>query len=343
MAVRMGIHAGLDRVEDPAERLDELANVREFERVARSVLDPVRYERVAGGARDERTVRENERGFARIGLVPRVLRGVREPALGVDLLGTRGSWPVVIAPTACHGLAHPDAERATARAAAATGTIMIAAAASTVAIEDIAAEARTVAPDPALWFQLCPQPDHGPAEAAVRRAEDAGVRAFVLTVDADAAPGLSWRHVDRLRGATGLPIVLKGILHPDDARLGVEHGADGLIVSNHGGRGLDAAPPTIDRLPPLADAVAGRIPLLLGGGVRRGTDVVKALALGASAVAVGRPVVWGLATAGDAGVRRVLDLLRTEVAHTMILCGCPDVRAVPHDLAVPGAIGTAPS
>jgi 4-hydroxymandelate oxidase len=370
MAVRMGIHAGLDRVEDPAERLDELVTLREFEQVARSLLDPVRYDHVAGGARDEHTVRENERAFARVGLVPRVLRGVGEPALRVDLPGTHGSWPVVIAPTAFHGLAHPEAERATARAAAATGTVMIAAMLSTVAIEDIAAEARTVAPDPALWFQLYPHRDPGLAEAVVRRAEDAGVRAFTLTVDspepdlppgvrcanldglgggpdrvhrAGLAPGVSWRHVEWLRGVTGLPIVLKGVLHPDDARLAVEHGADGLIVSNHGGRGLGTAPPTIDRLPVLADAVAGRIPLLLDGGVRRGTDVVKALALGASAVAVGRPVMWGLATAADAGVRRVLDLLRMEVQHTMILCGCPDARAVPRDLAVPRALETAPS
>lgn len=375
MTVRM--HAGLDELEDPADRLDELVNVREFEQVARPLLDPVHYDYFAGGSQDERTVRENEAAFARIGLVPRILSGAGEPALRTELLGTPTEWPVLLAPTAFHKLAHPDAERATARAAAATGTIMIAAMLSTVAIEDIAAEARTIADDPALWFQLYPQRDLGFAEAIVRRAEAAGVRGFAVTVDSpalgraergdrngfhdlppgvrcenlrlsdddtghvrkvDLSPEISWRHVDWLRGVTDKPILLKGVLHPDDAKLAAERGVDGLIVSNHGGRQLDTAPPTIDRLPVIADAVAGRVPLLLDGGVRRGTDVVKALALGASAVAIGRPAVWGLATAGEAGVRRVLDLLRREVAHTLTLCGCADAGSVPRDLAVPDAL-----
>ena len=378
MTVRMGMHAALDRWEDPADRLDEIVNLREFEPVARPLLEPAHYDYFAGGSQDERTVRENEAAFARIGLVPRILRGAGEPDLRTELLGTRGDWPVLLAPTAFHKLAHPDAERATARAAAATGTIMIAAMLSTVAIEDIAAEARTVAADPALWFQLYPQRDLGFAEAIVRRAEAAGVRGFAVTVDSpalgraergdrngfhdlprgvhcenlrelrgdepghvrqvDLSPEISWRHVDWLRGVTDRPILLKGVLHPDDAKLAVERGVDGLIVSNHGGRQLDTAPPTIDRLPVIADAVAGRVPLLLDGGVRRGTDVVKALALGARAVAIGRPVVWGLATAGEAGVRRVLDLLRKEVAHTLTLCGCPGPDGVPRDLAEPGAL-----
>ena len=378
MTVRM--HAGLDELEDPAERLDELVNVREFEQVARPLLDPVHYDYFAGGSQDERTVRENEAAFARIGLVPRILRGAGEPQLGTELLGTYADWPVLLAPTAFHKLAHPDAERATARAAAATGTIMIAAMLSTVAIEDITAEARTVADDPALWFQLYPQRDLGFAEAIVRRAESAGVRGFAVTVDSpalgraergdrngfhdlppgvycenlrephgaepapghvrqvDLSPEISWRHVDWLRGVTDRPILLKGVLRADDAKLAVERGVDGLIVSNHGGRQLDTAPPTIDRLPLVADAVAGRVPLLLDGGVRRGTDVVKALALGASAVAIGRPAVWGLATAGEAGVRRVLELLRREVAHTLTLCGCTEAASVPRDLVVPDAL-----
>jgi 4-hydroxymandelate oxidase len=133
---------------------------------------------------------------------------------------------------------------------------------------------------------------------------------------------LSWDHVDWLREITALPVVLKGVLHPDDARLAVAHGVDALLVSNHGGRQLDTVPATIEALPPIACAVGGRIPLLLDGGIRRGTDVVKALALGATAVGIGRPVLWGLAADGEAGVLQVLERLRSEVDHAVALCGC---------------------
>jgi 4-hydroxymandelate oxidase len=298
--------------------------------------------------------------------------GPAAPTLDVTLLGADASMPIVMSPTAFHRLAHPEAERATARAAAEARTIMIAAMLSTVAIEDIAAEAGKVAEDPALWFQLYIQPDLGFTEAIVRRAEAAGCRALVVTVDSPAlgrherndrndfhdlpdgmrcenlrelrggepgsvrqvvlSPEISWRHIDWLREITSLPIVLKGALHPLDARLAVERGVDALLVSNHGGRQLDTVPATIDQLPIVAEAVEGRVPLLLDGGVRRGTDVVKALALGARAVAVGRPVLWGLAADGEAGVTRVLEMLRAETAHTLTLCGCDGPRAVTRDL-----------
>jgi 4-hydroxymandelate oxidase len=280
--------------------------------------------------------------------------------------------PIMMSPTAFHRLAHPDAERATARAAAAAGTIMIAAMLSTTAIEDIAAEARKAASDPVLWFQLYIQPDLGFTEAIVRRAEEAGCQALVVTVDSPAlgrherndrndfhdlpagircenlrelrggepgsvrqvvlSPEISWRHIDWLREISSLPVVLKGALHPLDARLAVERGVDALLVSNHGGRQLDTMPPTIDQLPLIAETVEGRVPLLLDGGVRRGTDVVKALALGADAVAVGRPILWGLAADGEAGVTRVLEILRAETAHTLTLCGCDAPGAVTRDL-----------
>jgi 4-hydroxymandelate oxidase len=347
-------------------------NVREYEALARERLDPVHYDYFAGAAQDEITVRGNESAFAHLALVPRVLRGAAVPDLGVRVLGADLSMPVLMSPTAFHRLAHPEAERATARAAAAAGTIMIAAMLSTVAIEDIAAEARKVASDPALWFQLYVQPDLGFTEAIVRRAEEAGCTALVVTVDSPAlgrherndrndfhdlpagvrcenlrelrggepgsvrqvvlSPEISWRHVDWLRETTSLPILLKGALHPLDARLAVERGLDGLLVSNHGGRQLDTMPPTIDQLPLIAAAVEGRVPLLLDGGVRRGTDVVKALALGADAVAIGRPVLWGLAADGEAGVTAVLELLRRETAHTLTLCGCDGPGAVTRDL-----------
>jgi 4-hydroxymandelate oxidase len=246
---------------------------------------------------------------------------------------------------------------------------------STVAIEDMAAEARKTTPDgaePSLWFQLYVQPDLGFTEAIVRRAESAGCRALVVTVDSPAlgrherndrndfhdlppglrcenlrelrggepgsvrqvvlSPEISWEHIAWLRGISDLPIVLKGVLHPRDAALAVENGIDGLLVSNHGGRQLDTTPATITRLPVIAEAVDGRVPLLLDGGVRRGTDVIKALALGAVAVAIGRPAIWGLAAAGEAGVARVLELLRNELDNALTLCGCDSPQAVTTEL-----------
>lgn len=356
-------------------------NVREFEAAAQAVLDPVRYDYFAGGAQDEITVRANESAFGRIELVPRVLRGAGPPQLDVTVLDADMTMPVLLAPTAFHRLAHPEAELATARAAARAGVTMIAAMLSTVAIEDIAAEARKTAAElePCLWFQLYVQPDLGFTEAIVRRAEMAGCRALVVTVDSTAlgrherndrndfhdlppglrcenlrelrggepgsvrqvvlSPEIAWRHIGWLRDITDLPVLLKGVLHPDDARLAVEHGVDGLIVSNHGGRQLDTTPATIDQLPRLAEVVEDRVPLLLDGGVRRGTDVVKALALGAAAVAVGRPIVWGLAVAGEEGVAKVLALLRNELENALTLCGCASPRPVGRDLLGPGAGG----
>ncbi|MBX6383484.1 MAG: alpha-hydroxy-acid oxidizing protein [Microbispora sp.] len=348
--------------------------VREFEAVARDRLPPAHYDYFAGGAGDEITVRANEAAYARLALVPRVLRGAGGPRTGTTLLGSRVATPVLVAPTAFHRLADPEGEKATARAAAAAGTIMIMSMAATVAVEDVAA----AAPDATLWFQLYIQPDMAFTEAVVRRAEAAGCAALVVTVDSPVrgrrdrdvrngfddlpegmrcenlresdsdndgdgaagrvrpivmSPEISWEHVDLLRRMTGLPIVLKGVMHPADARLALEHGVSAVYVSNHGGRQLDTVPAAVELLPEIVAAVGGAVPVLVDGGVRRGTDVVKALALGASAVAVGRPVIWGLAADGERGVRRVLGLLREEVEHVLALCGAASV----HDLE-PGLV-----
>ncbi|HEY3260037.1 MAG TPA: alpha-hydroxy acid oxidase, partial [Pseudonocardiaceae bacterium] len=245
--------------------------------------------------------------------------------------------------------------------------IMIVSMASTVAIEQVAAAAAQ-ADGPGLWFQLGIQPDRGFTAELARRAEAAGCAALVVSVDSgvfgqrerdlrngflDLPDGmhaenmrdssgrlrriefcaeLCWHDVDWLRELTALPIVLKGVLHPADAALAVRRGVDAIIVSNHGGRQLDTVPATIELLPAVVAAVDGRIPVLLDGGVRRGTDVVKALALGAAAVGIGRPVLWGLAVAGQEGVRQVLELLRDELDRALALCGCGRVAEVTSDL-----------
>jgi 4-hydroxymandelate oxidase len=343
----------------------------ELEAEARSRLEPAVYDFYAGGTADEITLRANESAFTRISLLPRVLTGRRAVDLAVELLGSRVDMPVLVAPTAFHRLAHPEGELATAQAAAKAGTIMIVSMAATVAVEQVA----TAGAD--LWFQLYIQPDLAFTEAIVRRAEQAGCSALVVSVDSPVfgrrerdlrngfqelpaglccenmrdpadggrprrivfSPGLSWADIGWLRARTALPIVLKGIAHPDDARLALDHGADAIIVSNHGGRQLDTMPAAIELLPPVADAVGGRIPLLLDGGIRRGTDVVKALALGANAVAVGRPVLWGLAVAGPHGVLQVLQTLRSELDAALALCGCGSAAEVSRDLVrLPGMV-----
>ena len=348
-----------------------MRTIAEFEAVAREQLAPAYYDFFAGGAQDEITLRDNEAAFGRLRLLPRVLCGSDKRDLSIELLGTPSSMPIVVAPTAFHKLAHPDGELATARAAAGAGTILIVSMAATTAVEEIAAAAREVTPDPALWFQLYLQPDLEFSEAIVRRAEAAGVRAFVVTVDSPvlgrrerdhrnefltlpagiavenlrnlgvnrSAGGashvrelvlssLSWDHIAWLRGKTRLPVLIKGILHPEDARLAVRHGVAGIVVSNHGGRQLDTVPATIDVLPDIVAAVGGAVSIILDGGIRRGTDVVKALALGATAVGVGRPVLWGLAASGREGVTQVLELLREDFDHALAMCG----RARPRDL-----------
>ncbi|MFY1619511.1 alpha-hydroxy acid oxidase [Micromonospora sp. WMMD736] len=314
-------------------------------------MDPVHRDFFEGGAGRERTLAANEEAFARRWLVPRVLRATGERDLRTTVAGTSLAAPVLVAPTAFHRLAHPEGEVATARGAAAAGTTMVVSMAATRPVEQIAAAGGT------LWFQLYAQPDLDFTEYVVKRAESAGCRALVLTVDSpvfgrherdlrngftDLPPGYAcenmrdatgrvrsiamdatagWDRIAWLRGVTGLPILLKGILHPADARLAVEHGVAGVIVSNHGGRQLDGAVPTLDALPAVVEAVQGQLPVLLDGGVRGGTDVLIALALGARAVLVGRPVVRGLAAGGSAGVRQVLERLTTELDEALALAG----------------------
>ncbi|MEU7041063.1 alpha-hydroxy acid oxidase [Streptomyces varsoviensis] len=348
-----------------------LADLREQ---ARKRLAPAHDDFFAGGAADERAARENERAFHRLALLPRVLRGAAHRDLTLTLLGDRLTMPVLVSPTAFHRLAHPEGERATARATAAAGTVLIASMASTVPVAEVTAAARAVRADAPVWFQLYLQPEPDITRALVDRAEQAGCTALVITADSpvfgrrerDArngfddlppglatenmrhlpgadgdrprdiamSPALSWDDLRRLRAHTTLPVVLKGVLHPADARIAVAEGIDALLVSNHGGRQLDAAPAAVEALPRIVAAVAGRVPVLLDGGVRRGSDAAIALALGATAVGIGRPALWGLAADGERGVTRVLELLRAEFDHALALCGGSRSADLTPDLVV---------
>jgi 4-hydroxymandelate oxidase len=347
------------------------ANCEALEPAARTVLSEAAYNYYAGGAEDETTLRANRAAFGRFYLRPRVLVDVGEIDTSVEILGERVSMPILVAPTAFQRLAHPEGEKATARAARAAGTLMVASTLSTTSVQETAA----AAPGP-LWFQLYVYRQREITRALVERAEAAGCTAICLTVtvpvqgnrerdtrtgfrlppelemanftgmrqaafpgDAGGSgleafisrefdPTLTWSAVEWLRSITRLPVVLKGVVTPEDAALAVEHGADAVIVSNHGGRQLDYAEPTLLALPRVAEAVGERIPVLMDGGIRRGTDVVKALALGARAVLVGRPILWGLAAGGQAGVEQVLGMLGGELRRTLALLGRASVRAV---------------
>lgn len=345
-------------------------NLADFELLARERLTPLAWDYYAGGAEDEYTVSDNCTAFRRIKLRPRVLMDVAERNLATEVLGQRISLPVLLAPTSHQRLAHPDAEQATARAAARAGTLAVLGTGNHYAVEE-AAQA-----DEPFWFQMYCYENRELTERIIRRAEAVGCRALVITVDATFAPRrerhlrttfalppevelrnllgvglqdhllqtenggmpaflnslkpllLTWDEIDWMRSITETPIVLKGIMTAEDAVLAVEHGVDGIIVSNHGGRQVDGTLATIEALPEIVASVSGRIEILLDGGIRRGTDVLKALALGAKAVLIGRPYLWGLAVAGEAGVVQVIDVLRAEMVAAMGQLGLADVQQI---------------
>lgn len=341
-----------------------LVNLHDYERVAAERIAPGPLAYFTGGAGDEATLRDNRAAFARQAIVPRVMRDVSSVDTGVELLGRHWPTPIWIAPTALQRMAHPDGELAVARAAGARGVTV---AVSTSASTDIAEIAAVGGP---RWFQVYLLADPGARRALVERAVANGYEALMLTVDlarigrrerdlrigfripegveipnvalaAGVSPTkvASVAFVDRLTWTDlewladfGLPVIVKGILHPDDARLAIEHGAAGIGVSNHGGRQLDASIASLDALQGVVEVVAGRVPILLDGGVRRGTDVLISLTLGATAVGIGRPVIWGLAVDGEAGVGNVLDLLTNELINAMALAGAASIADLTPDL-----------
>jgi lactate 2-monooxygenase len=342
----------------------------ELERLLEDVTEPHAAGYVLGGAGGEDTMRANQAAFRRWRIVPRILCDVSERDLSVTVLGTPMPAPLALAPIGVQTVIHPEGELAVARAAAAAGLVMSVSTVAGSTLEEIASAASG-----AKWFQLYWPRNPELAGSLVSRAERAGYRALLVTLDVpmqgwrprdlqsawlpflsgvglanyfsdpvfrsllerspeddrQAAvlqfiyqftnPELTWQDLERLRAMTNLPIALKGVLHPDDARLAREHGVDGVVVSNHGGRQVDGAVASLDALPRVLEAAGDELEVLLDSGVRSGADVVKALALGARAVLLGRPYVWGLAVGGEAGVLQVLRAVLAELDVTVGFSG----------------------
>jgi lactate 2-monooxygenase len=355
--------------------------IEHLERHAREVMPPEVYDYVAGGAGSEDTLRANLDAFRRWRILPRFLRDVERRDLAVEVLGQRLGAPLLLAPVGVQWIIHPGAELAVARAARSVGVPMILSTLSSCTLEDVA----SALGDTPRWFQLYWPRSDALTASLLRRAEDAGYGAVVVTIDTSylgwrerdlqhaylpflrgkglanyfsdpaflaslpaspeddpaqavrrygelfANPTLTWKDLTFLRDHTRLPIVLKGILAADDARLAAEHGVAGIIVSNHGGRQIDGAVAALDALPGVVDAVAGKLPVLFDSGIRHGADVIKALALGALAALVGRPYCYGLAVNGEEGVRDVLANLIAEVDLTLALMGCASIAEVGRD------------
>lgn len=354
-----GSRGSSTRAADPD--FEDVISLTDLETIARRRMSHMAWEYVEGGAADGISLRWNREAYERLRLDPRVLRDVGTVDTRVRVLGLELAHPILLAPTALHRLAHPEGELATVRGAAAGDALMTLSTLASTTLEEVARAAGGP-----LWFQLYVQKDKGYTAELVQRAEAAGYRALVVTVDTPvdgaryrqqrvkfhlpegvemanlrglaAAAGkkldtehgtfqnilpqrLTWQEIEWLQSLTRLPVLIKGVLSPEDARLARKQGLAGVLVSNHGARNLDTVPATIDALPRIADALAGELTLLVDGGVRRGTDVLKALALGAQAVLVGRPIFHGLASAGAEGVTRMLAILRRELEMAMALSG----------------------
>ncbi|WP_140986177.1 alpha-hydroxy acid oxidase [Asticcacaulis tiandongensis] len=345
----------------------DIVSVNDYGPYARERLTPMAWDYLVSGAGDEGTLSENMSAFGRIRLKGRVLGDVRGGHTRFELFGQACAHPILLAPLAYQKLFHADGEMATALAAKVTDTVMVVSTLSTTPLEDVAGV------HDALWFQLYLQSDRAVSRDLIRRAEAAGYKALVVTVDAamggirsreqragfhlpeplravnlpqqptplpPLAAGQSavfdglmavaptWADIDWVLSETHLPVIIKGILAPEDAVRACQAGVAGIIVSNHGGRVIDTLPASIEALPGVVAAVDGRVPVLLDGGVRRGTDVFKALALGAKAVLVGRPYVQALSAAGALGVAHALRTLREELEIVMALSGCPTVESI---------------
>lgn len=342
-------------------KLEDIITLADAEEAARLVTPADFFDFIQGGAGDEITLRWNQERYRDIRLHPRVLADLGSLDTKTTLFGCAMPCPVLFAPTSSNRILHPEGELAVARGASITGTTYVLSTLANTAVEQVAQATQSP-----LWFQIYVQYDLALTKDLMRRAEAADAKVFCLTVDSPVpgarsreekagfklppgvelphivrrrGPGrftldrvvpdrLVWSEVEQLIAHARIPVLLKGIMSSEDADIAVKIGAAGIIVSNHGGRQLDTVPATIEVLPEIVAAVAGRIPVLIDGGVRRGTDVVKALALGAQAVLIGRPYLHGLAAGGAEGVAHVQRILLREFRMALALLGCKDLAAI---------------
>ncbi|XP_070566020.1 uncharacterized protein [Ptychodera flava] len=352
----------------------QLLCLDDFEEQAQKLLPISAWAYYSSGADNEETLRENREAYRRYWLKPRILRDVSVIDISTSVLGEKVDAPICISPTAFHGVAHPDGEIATVKGAAGMNTLMILSSISKKSLEEVAA-ARPHLPK---WLNVYPWRSREVTRDVVKRAERAGFKAIVISVDVP-TPGFkrramrnnrqttmpgehlgtfdryinktagslpkgpafsfeetssTWQYIKWLTDVSKLPIVLKGILTVEDAVLAAEHNVQGILVSNHGGRQLDCIPAAIDVLPDIVDAVGDKLDVYVDGGIRSGTDVLKALALGARAVFIGRPIIYGLACNGEEGVKSVLRILREEFKRAMALTGCSRLSDVSRSLLV---------
>jgi lactate oxidase len=348
----------------------KIINLLELEPEAQKILPAGGFGYISSGSGANWTRRENMAAFERIQIDPQPLNGTEKVDLSVEILGSKLTMPVIIPPMGSHGLAHVSKEEGTAKAAHAVGTLMLTSTQSNLSMEEIAQHN----PGP-KWFQLYAMRDRGVLRELLQRAKAAGYTAIAPSVDnlfgypreenirnefrpprslgkgnaprsiSDPAAAiaaldnrkrdLNWDDMEFIKKESGLPVIVKGVLSPKVAAMAIKRGMDAVYISNHGGRAFDGVQATISALPRIADAVQGRLPIILDSGVRRGTDVFKALALGANVVACGRPVLYGLALGGSLGAQSVLEYMRDNLALVMRLAGTSSIKEISRDNLVP--------
>ena len=357
--------SGCQTSPDKTDEIPDVKNVFDLEDLSRKVMGEDAIEYLNGGADDMKTVKANLEGYNKIQIRARRLVDVSSFSTKVELFGQTYETPIILSPVGFQKFFHQDGEVATAKASVKKKHQMIVSSVSNFSVNEIADQSQAD-----LWFQLYPTTDRNVTKKLLERAEKAGCKVCVLTVDTPVIgnrerggttlnklinskelkmgnyegilpegtgiddPGLTWEIIDWLRTNCDMKIVLKGIVTREDAALAITHGADGIIVSNHGGRQLESLRSTIDCLSEVVEEIHGQIPVLIDGGIRRGTDIFKALALGANAVCIGRPFCWGLGALGQEGVELALDILRAELIRDMQLAGTPSIDKITRDFVI---------
>ncbi|WP_194975935.1 alpha-hydroxy acid oxidase [Aquiflexum lacus] len=350
---------------DKSEEIPDFKNVFDLEEMSGKVMGKDAIDYLNGGADDSKTVKANVEAYQKIQIRARRLIDVSTISTKVELFGKVLDTPIILSPVGFQKFFHPEGEIASAKASVKKKHQMIVSSVSNFSVNEIAAQSQAD-----LWFQLYPTTDRKVTKKLLERAEEAGCKVCVLTVDTPVIgnrerggttltkltnskelkmgnyegilpegteiddPGLTWEIIAWLRVNCDMKIVLKGIVTREDAALALEYGADGIIVSNHGGRQLESLRSTIECLPEIVEEIDGKIPVLIDGGIRRGTDIFKALALGATAVCIGRPFCWGLGALGQEGVEIALDILKGELVRDMQLAGAASIEKITRDFVI---------